>query len=98
MPCSAPALCVGNNSDNKQDRQFIVVVFTTFSHSTLYTVQYVPWGTLFSVLSPPSPYPCVLGLGVGVMGNVVYVAILPTVYGYQVCFLYDLVHLKGFVK
>ena len=55
-------------------------------------------GTLFSFFEPPSLYPCVLGLGVGVMGNVGYVAIPPTVYGYQVCFLYNLVHLKGLVK
>ena len=47
---------------------------------------------------PPPPYPCVLVLGVGVMGNVGYVAIPPTVYGYQICFLYNLVHLKGLVK
>ena len=27
-----------------------------------------------------------------------YVAVPPTVYGYQVCFLYILVHLKGLIK
>ena len=32
------------------------------------------------------------------MGNVGYIAIPPTVYGYQACFLHNLVHLKGLVK
>ena len=47
-----------------------------FHTPPLCTVQYVPWGLFFLLLSPrphPKPqqtrYPCVLGLGVGVMGN-----------------------------
>ena len=71
-------------------------VFTTFSHSTPLHCAIHPLGTLFSFLSPPPPIdPCVLGLGVGVTGNAV---LCSTVYWYQVCFLYILVHLKGLVQ
>ena len=33
-----------------------------------------------------------------ITGMLGYVAIPPTIYGYQVCFLYILVHFKGLVK
>ena len=90
----APVARVRIDPDSKQDRQFIVIGFATFSHSTPLHCAIRPLGTLF--FSPPPP--CVLGHGVGVMGMPGYVAVLPTSYGYQVCFLYILVHLKGLVK
>ena len=41
-----------------------------FHTPPLYTVQHAPWGLFFLFSAPPPPaYPCVLGLGVGVMGN-----------------------------
>ena len=64
---------VRNNPNSKQDRQFIVIQFTTFSHSTPLHCAICPLGTLFSFFFEPPPpplaNPCVLGLGVGVMGN-----------------------------
>ena len=69
--CSTPAARVRNNPDSKQHRLFIVIGFTTFSHSTPLHCAILPLGTLFSFFEPPPPLanPCVLGLGVGVMGN-----------------------------
>ena len=58
--------------------------------------------TLFSFLSspppPPAANPCVLGLGVGVMGNAGLCSC--SAHGLQVpsSFLYILVHFKGLVK
>ena len=68
--CGMPAARVRNIPDSKQDRQFIVIGFTTFLHSTPLHSAIHPSGTLFS-LSPPPPLanPYVLDLGVGVMGN-----------------------------
>ena len=54
-PAVRPAACVRNNPDNKQDRQFIVIGFATFSHSTPLHCAIRPLGTLFSFLSPPPP-------------------------------------------
>ena len=51
----------------KKDRQFIVIGFPTPPFALCNT----SLGTLFSLLTTPPPAdPCVLGLGVGVMGNV----------------------------
>ena len=62
-----PAVRIRNNPDSKQDRQFIVIGFTTFSHSTPLHCAIRPLGTLFSFLSPPPPpliHVC-WGLGLG---------------------------------
>ena len=70
--CGAPTAHIRNNPSSKEDTQFVVIGFTTFSHSTPLHYAIRPLGTLFSFLSPPPPPPadpCVLGLGVGVMGN-----------------------------
>ena len=46
-PCGAPAAChVRNNPDSKQDRQFIVVGFSLFSHSIPLHCAISPLGTL----------------------------------------------------
>ena len=56
----APVAHVRNNSNSKQDRQFIVIVFPTFSHSTPLHCAMPPWETLFSFLPPP-PLPVCVG-------------------------------------
>ena len=72
-PAAHPAAHVRNTPNSKQDRQSIVIGFTTFSHSTPLHCAIHPFGTFFSFFAPPPPPPradpCVLGLGVGVMGN-----------------------------
>ena len=72
-----PAARVRNNPDSKQDRQFIGIVFPLFSHSTPLHCAIHPLTLFFFFDSPPPPpaYPCVLGLGVGVMGNVALVGV-----------------------
>ena len=69
--CGAPAARLRNIPDSKQDMQFIVVGFTTFSHSTPLHCAICPLGTLSSFFDTPPPPadPRVLGLGVGVMEN-----------------------------
>ena len=54
-PAVRPAASVQNNPDSKQDRQFIVIGFTTFSHATPLHCAIRPLGTLFSFLTPPPP-------------------------------------------
>ena len=65
-PAARPAACVRNNSDNNQGRQFYVIAFPTFSHSTPLHCAIRPLGTLFSFLSPPPSFTLVCwdsGLG-----------------------------------
>ena len=52
---AAPAVRIRNNPTSKQDRQFIVIGFTTFSHSTPLHCAIRPLGTLVSFLRPPPP-------------------------------------------
>ena len=52
---AAPAARIRINPDSKQDRQFIVIGFTTFSHSTPLHCAIRPLGTLSSFLPPPPP-------------------------------------------
>ena len=70
-----------------------------FDNPSLCTVQHV-LGDSFFFFEPPPPTanPCVLGLGVGVMGNAGLCS--RSAHGLQVpsSFLYILVHLKGLVK
>ena len=62
---AAPAARVQINPNNKQDRQFIVIGFTTFSHSTPLHYAIHPLGTLFSFLPPPPLTHVCWGLGLG---------------------------------
>ena len=67
-PAVRPAARVRIHPDIKQDRQFIVIGLTTFSHSTPLHCAICPSGTLFSFLPPPPPLPLThvcWGLGLG---------------------------------
>ena len=89
LRCALQRTCgVRNNPNSKQDKQFIVTGFTTFSHSTPFALCNTSLGDFF-LLSPPPPPPLIrvcLGLGVGVMGNA------------GLCSRSVLVHLKGLIK
>ena len=74
-----------------------------FDTPSLCTVQHVIGDSFFFLSCPPPPpaaaaNPCVLGLGVGVMGNAGLCS--RSAHGLQVpsSFLYILVHFKGLVK
>ena len=61
-PAPRPAARDGNNSDSKQDRQFIFIVFTVFffAHSAPLDCAIGPLCTLF-FFQGPTPFTCVWG-------------------------------------